>query len=57
MLKIDYGFNVFRDRETAQALAASNAADDPDAEYRVVEKDDGRFVVAIFEDGEFVANL
>jgi hypothetical protein len=50
-------FVIFRTQEEATKLAAENQATDDSAEYRVIEVNDGRFVVAVFEDGEFVMNL
>lgn len=42
---------VYKTREVAASLAAANQAQDPDTEYRVVERADGRFVIALFDDG------
>lgn len=46
-------FMIFASYDKAANLAASNQEGDDVTEYRVVERDDGRFVIAMYEDGEF----
>jgi len=46
-------FIIFASYDAAAKLAAANQEDDDVTEYRVVERDDGRFVIAMYEDGEF----
>ena len=50
-------FTFFATKAQAEALAAVNQAADADSEYRVIENADGKFFVAIFEDGEQVFTL
>lgn len=44
-------------RAAADALAKANAEMDDAAEYRVIENAAGKFVVQVFEDGEFLGTL
>jgi hypothetical protein len=46
---------IFESRAAADAIAAENTAEDTSSEYRVVERKDGRFIVAVHgEDGKFI---
>jgi len=49
---------IFESRAAADAIAAANAAEDTSSEYRVVERRDGRFIIAVHgEDGKFIRCL
>ena len=51
-------FTIFESRTAADAIAATNAAEDTSSEYRVVERKDGRFIIAVHgEDGKFIRCL
>ena len=51
-------FAIFESRAAADAIAATNAAEDTSSEYRVVERKDGRFIIAVHgEDGKFIRCL
>jgi hypothetical protein len=54
---ISHPFIIFPTFEAASKLAEANQAEDDVTEYRVTKLNDGRFVVAMFEDGEFMMNL
>jgi hypothetical protein len=49
---------IFESRAPADTIAAANAAEDTSSEYRVVERKDGRFIIAVHgEDGKFIRCL
>ena len=49
---------IFESRAATDAIAAANAAEDTSSEYRVVERKDGRFIIAVHgEDGKFIRCL
>ena len=51
-------FTIFESRTAADAIAATNAAEDTSSEYRVVERKDGRFIIIVHdEDGKFISCL
>ena len=51
-------FAIFESRAAADAIAVTNAAEDKSSEYRVVERKDGRFIIAVHgEDGKFISCL
>jgi hypothetical protein len=54
----DKTFTIFESRAAADAIAAKNAAQDTSSEYRVVERKDGRYIIAVHgEDGKFISCL
>jgi hypothetical protein len=54
----DTTFSIFETRAAAEAIAATNAAEDTLSEYRVVERKDGRFIITVHgEDGKFISCL
>ena len=51
-------FTIFESRTAADAIAATNPAEDTSSEYRVVERKDGRFIITVHdEDGKFISCL
>ena len=51
-------FAIFESRAAADAIAVTNAAEDKSSEYRVVERKDRRFIIAVHgEDGKFISCL
>jgi hypothetical protein len=55
-LIIDIPFTVFSDREEANRIAKACNADEK-TEYRVTDRPDGKFTIAMYEDGEFAMCL
>ena len=51
-------FTIFESRAAADAIAATNAAEDTSSEYRVVERKDGRYIITVHgEGGKFIGCL
>lgn len=53
MTFLNLPITIFATYEAAKKIADANQEGDDVTEYRITEREDGRFVIAMFEDGEF----
>lgn len=53
MTFLNLPITIFATYDAAKKIAEANQEGDDVTEYRVTEREDGRFVIAMFEDGEF----